>query len=547
MKLAHNTINSPETQFTCNQWLVAVVWLVAVSLMFVILWPSMDHTLQWDEVDYVLATRQGYIANATDQSAFSASDFLRFTMAKFKGTEVPEISNYNEDYDVFSLRHTHPPLLQYIIGLLGKSQLNPGNEISLRLVQFGGSAILIATMLWGYITIAGTVSFAGLITVASAGVLCGFLLGRELNCHLWIAVSLMFTCISVGKFMAIPSRNRGILAGCCIGLNFLGLQTGVFVAFWAVLAVGLSILLPAHENDNSTGFQARKKLVTWFVRSVWMLFGFLGFIMITYPGALFRLSLVRIFALYAYIIMKGNEYSDVTSRYEGFLAITYPILILGFFGLASLFFLKRTQQWYLAASTAIIGFGYGIVLLKFLLNITYITPALSLLAALGTATVTSFRIKPVEIVMAVGMIAFVGYQLRTYPADANYGTISDFERVIETIGPRESLVEGAHVLQYYIPEKADQLISITISGDRKSLTRRNLKRLQYEDVPMEELAGRVVVLRMFNGLAPYEWEKQLPPEARKLEIPGMLGSIYEFPETLIKRSSTAASSESNPK
>ena len=102
-------------------------------------------------------------------------------------------------------------------------------------------------------------------------------------------------------------------------------------------------------------------------------------------------------------------------------------------------------------------------------------------------------------------------------------------------------------LQYYIPEKADQLIPITISGDRKSLTRRNLKRLQYEVVPMEELAGRVVVLRMFNGLAPYEWEKQLPTEARKLEIPGMLGSIYEFPETIIQPSSTPSSSNSNSK
>jgi hypothetical protein len=127
------------------------VWAVASFVLFASLWPTMSQTLHWDEVDYVLATRQGLVANATDNSAFSAGDFIRFCLAKYNNQPSPEFPSYNETNDVFLLRHTHPPLLQYVLALLGSSHLNPGHETALRLVQFAGAALLVASMLWGYL------------------------------------------------------------------------------------------------------------------------------------------------------------------------------------------------------------------------------------------------------------------------------------------------------------------------------------------------------------------------------------------------------------
>lgn len=533
-----------ETTQTTPFWSCVAIWAVASSALFASLWPNMSQTLHWDEVDYVLATRQGLMANATDSSSFSAPDFLRFAIAKFKKQPIPEFAYYNETDDVFLLRHTHPPLLQYVLALLGPSHLNPGHETPLRLMQFGGAALLVASLLWGYLKITTAPSLAGMVAVAASAVLCGFFLGRDLNCHLWIAVSLTLTCITVGQFMAQPTRKRGLVAGAAIGLNFLGLQTGVFVAFWAVVAVGMAILLPPSENPRKFNFW--QMFVEWVVRSFWMLGGFLAVVLVAYPGAIVRLSLLRIFALYAYAIMKGNEYSSVSSRYSSYLQLVFPLLLLGLASPAGLLFQKRSQRWYLAFATLVIGFGYGLVLLKFLLNITYITPALALISMLGIAAISSCKKPKIDMVVAVGLIAFTLYRLTTIPTSSNYGTIQNFNQLAQVIGPRQALIEGGHILQFYAPQVAGQVVPVTISADYKTLLRRDPHQLKYHPIPAEQLAGSVLVLRTFNGLPQYEWEKHLPPGARKLKVPGLGGSIYEFPPANTFETTGKPASSDNP-
>lgn len=507
----------------------AIVWLLASILLFFVLKPYFNITLFWDEVDYVQAARQGYVANATDKTAFTATDFLRFVQAKYRGQPAKFVSEYDESRDVFFLRHIHPPLLQYALGVLGESRLRPGHEFEQHLVQFIGASILIASMLWGYMKIAPRATLAGMITVAAAGVLCGFFLGREINCHLWIAISLPATCVAVGRFITEPTPKRGIIAGCWIGLNFLGLQTGIFVAFWAVVAIGISILMPATGQEWMREMKWLRKFVFWIQQSLWMLAGFTIVLLITYPGAIFRLSLLRIFASYAYLIMQGSEYREVSNLYEGYLQLTFPILVLGLAGLVSILFQKRTERWYLVFATAIIGFGYGLVLLKFLLNITYISPALVLLAILGAASVSSWNRKPIEIGISVCMCLFTAYTIAAYPFKAGYGTRDDFARLATLIGPNQAMIEGGMVLRYYLPESTSQILPVYMGAQGRTVTRRNAETLQYEPLSDSELAGRIVILGALNGQPPYEWEKKLPPGVEKLTVPGIGGRIYRIP------------------
>ncbi|MFM7132618.1 MAG: hypothetical protein ACKO0V_25025 [bacterium] len=490
----------------------------------------MGKTLHWDEVDYVLAARQGVVANATDSSAFSALDFLRFVIAKFKNQPLSEFPDYDEDHDVFNLRHSHPPLLHFVLAMLWPERLNPGHETELRLLQFSGAALLIATMLWGYLKISENPTLPGLAAVSAVGVLCGFFLGRDLNCHLWIAVSLIFTSLSVGQFLARPVRRNGIADGSFIGLNFLGLQTGVFVAFWAVIAVGIAILLsPEKMSENNQKLNFRKMFTTWVIRSVWMLIGFIALVLVAYPGAFLRLSLLRIFALYAFLIIKGNEYSGVSSRYSGYISLVFPLLILGVTGLVRLVFQNRSPRWYLALATSVIGFGYGLILLKFLLNITYITPALALFGVLGMAAISSWKKPVVDMSVAIGLMAFTVFRMTTYPASSNHYTIQNFQQLADILGSRQALIEGGHILKYYEPQVAADVVSVTVSGDQKTLIRRDTRKLQYNPVTPEQLAGNIVILRTFINMPQYEWEKHLPANVRKLQVAGIEGAIYEFP------------------
>jgi len=286
---------------------LAAVWVLASLASYLSLQPTMGLSLHWDEVHYVLAAQMGVMANATDATSLSPGDLVEFLLAKSQA-RTPRVSpEYDEPRDLFLVRHNHPPLLQYVLALLGPERLKPRHEVEQRLVQFAGGALLIGTMLWGYAVMASRRTLPGMILVAASGVLCAFFLSRDLNCHLWIAVTLVPVCLAVGRLMGQPSVRTALITGGCLAIAFLGLETGLFAAFWAVVAVGIATISGAFEPEAAGGRRLRRSLWLWSVRGVWMVAGFFAVVLATYPGAIFRLSLARIFALYAYAIAGGSE------------------------------------------------------------------------------------------------------------------------------------------------------------------------------------------------------------------------------------------------
>ena len=513
---------------------VVLIWFVSSIILFLCLRPNFNKPLQWDEVDYIQAARQGFINNATDSTAIAPLDLIELIISKLKNTKVQVKPSYVESNDVFMLRHTHPPFLQYALILIGRDQLNPGHEWVQRFVQFAAGTVMIATMLWGYQKLAGrNSSDSGLVTTAAAGLLCGSFVSGELNCHLWIAISLVPTCLSLGQFISNPSRKNGVITGCWIGINFLGLQTGVFVAFWSVIAIGISILLKTGSEDLLVNGQLKYKMLDWIKRSCWMLIGFLFIILITYPAALTRLSLLRIFALYAFVIMKGSEYASVSTNYNRYLALTFPILIIAFIGLIqTLIHIKHKRSNHHTAF-AVVGFGYGLVLLKFLLNITYITPSLAILAVLGSASLSAFHKRTIETIVCLLFVISTGYIIYSKPDHLDYGTLEGYSNLKALVEKTDAFVEGGTILQYYIPDRFDKFLPITTGDGGQSLIRRDTSTLQYLTITPEELAGKIVILGSFNGHSIYEWERNLPASVKRLQVPGMGGRIYQFPDAPI--------------
>jgi hypothetical protein len=508
---------------------IILIWAIASLLLCLSLRPYLSHSLTWDEVDYILAAQQGYYANANDLTSFTASDFIRFVQSKYAGQPASLKHNYDETTDVFILRHAHPPLLQYALGLLGESRLKPGYEIAQRMVQFFGASLLIAAMLWGYLKITDRPNLAGLLIVASGGLLVGFFLAHSLNCHLWIAISLPATCVAVGQFITDPSYRRGLIAGGWIGLNYIGLQTGVFVAFWAVIAIGISILIPPAGMNWLREMKWIHKLRFWVRQSLWMLAGFLFVLLVIYPGAIFRLSLLRVFAAYAYLIFKGSEYSDVQSRYLGYLQLSFPMLLLGLAGLVLILLKNRTPRWYIAMATAVIGFGYFISLMKFVLNITYVSPALILMVILGAAAISDLNRTKMNIAIAACLALFTAYTVTSAPFPNQQMSLTDFNKLYKAIGDKPAFIEGGNIVGYYNHSLISQITPITREAGGKSLIRRNIRKLQYETLTDKDLAGSIVVLGTFNGLPPCQWEKNLPPAVEKLDLKDFGGRVYSIP------------------
>ena len=97
----------------------------------------------------------------------------------------------------------------------------------------------------------------------------------------------------------------------------------------------------------------------------------------------------------------------------------------------------------------------------------------------------------------------------------------------------DAFVEGGTILQYYIPDRFDKFLPITTGDGGKTLIRRDTSTLQYLTITPEELAGKIVILGSFNGHPMYEWERSLPASVKRLQVPGMGGRIYQFPDAPI--------------
>lgn len=541
----HETITRRHSPLLKGGISFLIVWFVASALLYLTLQPTIRLALQWDEVNYILAARQGLITNATDSTSMTATEFIRFVQAKYQNRPSQPSAAYDESQDVFMLRHTHPPLLQYALSILGTERLAPGYEFQQRLIHFMGGVILIGTMLWGYVRMSSRPTVAGMITLAAAALLSAFFLCRDLNCHLWIAISLVPASLAVGRFMKLQSAASGLLAGACLGLNFLGLQTGLFTSFFAVIAIGIWTIPPALKADGFKLNVILQQLKLWIKHSAWMIAGFFAFLLVTYPGSIIRLSMLRIIAVYAYLIVKSSEYSGVSDRYSGLLALTFPLVVLGIIGLGLFVSRRDPELKHFRIATIIIAIGYGLVMAKFLLNVTYIIPALALMSVAGVVFISSMRSAILEIVTAAGMIGSTAYIILSFPVDTHRYTVDQMQHMAGVIGTRQAWVEGGHCMRYYNPEIAEQIHDVTLADANTALTYRDTSTLTYKKISDQELAGSLVILGAFNGLPPYKWEMQLPPNTTQIKDSIIQGRIYQIP--LVKEPESSPDSQVDPK
>jgi len=143
------------------------------------------------------------------------------------------------------------------------------------------------------------------------------------------------------------------------------------------------------------------------------------------------------------------------------------------------------------------------------------------------------------------MAAWAGWIIVTMPVtvigtNQSRPTVAQVEGLGDLIGPRRAWIDGAHVVQYYRPDLAGRIGSITIAEKGTVLTTRDHKSMRYETITDELAAGSVIMLCVINGRPTYEWENRLPEGTRKLDSTTGMGRVYVFPDKIPARAGSPA-------
>ncbi|MFM1801969.1 MAG: hypothetical protein RJA81_1321, partial [Planctomycetota bacterium] len=181
------------TKFANN----SICLITCMLLIFTQSWNT-TRMFEWDEVDYTQAASQGLWSNYTDATGLQAMEFIESIQHKIRGDEYRLSEHYNQFDDVFLLRHYHPPVLQYLIELFGLRKFcNPDGSHFLLWFQIAGGCLLICLSYLSYaIIVKDRSSIPSAICISTALLYTSYLLTREIQYHLWFAISvLLFTMV----------------------------------------------------------------------------------------------------------------------------------------------------------------------------------------------------------------------------------------------------------------------------------------------------------------------------------------------------------------
>lgn len=127
---------------------VSVGWLLPTLIGAFLIYIDVDRGLfQYDEADYTLAARQGFLANYLETSAIPTQAFLIKGLKTFLIGDLPVLSReIRASGDVSFFRHYHPPFTVYLISLT--DNLFGSKEFTLRLAIWFVATLTIPVVYW---------------------------------------------------------------------------------------------------------------------------------------------------------------------------------------------------------------------------------------------------------------------------------------------------------------------------------------------------------------------------------------------------------------
>ena len=382
-----------------GRWLDYAAVAVALAILAACLHSAGDRPLTWDEVDYVVAARAGTWANLTDRGAMGPVTFARFALAKVgwgDAEEVARAAGYVEDESLLHLRHSHPPAGLF---LLPPAISAAGPERGARLMQLALAtllALLMVALLRDLAPERGLLRAGAVLVVLLDPLTRHSLL--EAHVHVAVAAAFLLPLWAWLRATRVPldARRLGELqeAGA-------GRPTAPMGGRWGALVMGMALGVlwsAAVVGPLWTGLWIgclglHRDARAWLGRgggALWLAAGVLAVLLVLWPGAFVKVSLLQTYALrvYALLFQGGREWGSAAAALVTFVRQEPNLMLYALLGVTALGVgLVRGRRDALGTGAATVAFL--IVIVPFAIIDRYLLPLVPLAVLAGVALVGS--------------------------------------------------------------------------------------------------------------------------------------------------------------
>ena len=481
--------------------LLAIV--LTVTLPWILRGPHRA-VLNWDEVSYVNAARLGFSPNAWDQGSLSPSALLAFIEAK-RQHQTPHLpQDYEEERDPLLLRNLHPPFIVFLVVPFAWSLAEP----VLRLAQLLGAWTLLGALLLAHRLTSSRPTRMGLVTVGVLGLWAGRLLFRSVQCHGWMTIWTLASVVALSRWLYKREGAWGVATSVFLAMTVVTLHTGLVVMVGAVVAV---LVLGRLDRGLRVG---------WGEVAVGGLIA-LSAVLLLWPGSVARLSLLRIFAQYAYLMTIGKEWAR--SR-----ALLGPNSL----ALLPLVALLPALSWWVCARqrsavarwgpAAVIGLLYAIPVVPHMVTPTYLMPALALSIPLVGWLIDAQPTRPRRCVVGGVVCALVSVSWWATPIAHREDAAQreDLSWLESALRGQETLADGAHILRHYLGASYRiRTVWVNYEGDALLLREHGA----YRPLTPQDTGGRFVLI----------WARRPGFPASAQRIPALAGCPLAVRRTVL--------------
>lgn len=420
--------------------------LLAMLITIATLWPTHGLLLNWDEVDYINASRLGIGANMFDRGSLTPAQFIAFVKAKAHHQAPVSPESYDETTDPVVLRHFHPPFVFYLQALIGT---HAGDRESRR-AQLLGAAALLAALFFLYRSLSLRPTLAGLIALAIVGITACWILFSSISCHGWMAVWTTLTCGFVVRWRRQPSARNAVGIVVSVALAAITLESALLLTIAVIVVLAPMAWRWLRPPEAS--------MVRWRAILV-CVGGGIAFMMLLWPAGVFGLSIVKTAALYAYRLLAigGREYSDVGAGYRIIVRNLAPCLLAALLGVWSSVRSGRDSHvdW---RPVAFIGGIYTVALAGVAISPTYLLPGLVVLAALGVVALDRIPSIPIRIALIAALLALsTGPYRQLTEMKAEDAVVRQDVQWLLSVDTSALLADGGHVFSFYLGHPVPEL------------------------------------------------------------------------------------------
>jgi len=274
--------------------------VAALALWFVFLFSNRVDSgpYDYDEADYMYAASLGPVTNAFDSRGPSLPQFVRLalTVGRDPARRVQLSEAVRGKDDSVFYRHSHGPALYYFLGALESAGLSE-RDIRFAMVVFPLASLLVIYF-GSFFVLPVSVRFPGAVLAAALSIWnYAPVRSSEIAPHQFFALLYLAALLALAKFISTGRRTYWYLAVMVTAAAFCTLEVTV------VLIATLII----------TAWLERKRIhfdggLLW--RSLLL---FAATVLVLWPGAILRLSVIRSFMIYVYLLaFRSNPWGAVT-------------------------------------------------------------------------------------------------------------------------------------------------------------------------------------------------------------------------------------------